>query len=288
MGTVLGIRFVVALATIGGRSAARWFAMALAVYYTALSARTRRASRQFLARVGEAPSLRNVLRHVATFASVAVDRLFFLRGDLRPFTFELRGHERVKELAARGRGALLLGSHLGSFAAMSAAARDFGVPLSVVADERSAARLARVLRRVAAGGGPEVIPVDPKGFDTVFRVKSALAAGHLVAILGDRTTGRDGRNVQVDFLGAPAHLPVGPYVVAHTLGCPVVLVFALFRGPNRYEISCEPFADELRLDRRDRAGALRAHAQRYADRLAFHARSAPYNWFNFHDFWSAS
>ena len=25
--------------------------------------------------------------------------------------------------------------------------------------------------------------------------------------------------------------------------------------------------------------------QRYADRLAHYARSAPYNWFNFYDFW---
>jgi hypothetical protein len=25
--------------------------------------------------------------------------------------------------------------------------------------------------------------------------------------------------------------------------------------------------------------------QRYADRLAHHARTAPYNWFNFYDFW---
>ena len=30
---------------------------------------------------------------------------------------------------------------------------------------------------------------------------------------------------------------------------------------------------------------LQDYAQRYADRLAHHARLAPYNWFNFYDYW---
>ena len=36
---------------------------------------------------------------------------------------------------------------------------------------------------------------------------------------------------------------------------------------------------------RDREEAVREIVQHYADRLAHHARNAPYNWFNFYDFW---
>ncbi|HEY0180577.1 MAG TPA: acyltransferase, partial [Dokdonella sp.] len=59
----------------------------------------------------------------------------------------------------------------------------------------------------------------------------------------------------------------------------------LYRGGNRYEIHFEAFADEIVLSRRERQGELRALAQRYAARLEHYVRDAPYNWFNWHDFW---
>jgi predicted LPLAT superfamily acyltransferase len=65
----------------------------------------------------------------------------------------------------------------------------------------------------------------------------------------------------------------------------VLTVFGLFSGPNRYELLCEPFCDVLTLDREARDEALRAHAQRYASRLEEVVKRAPYNWFNFYDFW---
>ena len=37
--------------------------------------------------------------------------------------------------------------------------------------------------------------------------------------------------------------------------------------------------------RRDREGALRDCAARYAARLEHYARQAPDNWFNFYDYW---
>lgn len=37
--------------------------------------------------------------------------------------------------------------------------------------------------------------------------------------------------------------------------------------------------------RADRDAAIRAAMQHYADRLTHYCRLAPYNWFNFFDFW---
>jgi predicted LPLAT superfamily acyltransferase len=46
-----------------------------------------------------------------------------------------------------------------------------------------------------------------------------------------------------------------------------------------------PLGDPLVIDRRDREGALRDCAARYAARLEHYARLAPDNWFNFYDYW---
>ncbi len=66
-----------------------------------------------------------------------------------------------------------------------------------------------------------------------------------------------------------------------------MLCFGLYRGGNRYDLHFEPFADQLKLERARRDAELRQTIQRFADRVAHHARSAPYNWFNFYDFWRA-
>lgn len=285
VGTAFGIRFVVGLATLCGRAAATGFLWLLTLYYALVSSRARRASRDYLPRVGQAPSFANVHRHLHTFARVALDRLFLLRGRLDDFVIETNGKEILMGLTERKAGAILLGSHLGSFEAMRMEGRDAGMKLSVVVDDRSAARLARVLRSVAAAADVDLIPVDPQGVGTALRVRDAIERGHLVGILADRTQASDTRNVTVDFLGGRADFPAGPFVLAHTLRCPVYLAFGLFRAPNRYELHCEPFADELRLERGARAESLQKHVQRYADRLAHHAKRAPWNWFNFYDFW---
>ena len=89
------------------------------------------------------------------------------------------------------------------------------------------------------------------------------------------------------FLGAPASFPTGPYLLAAALGCPVYLGFGLYHEPNRYALYCEPFAERVVLPRATRAEAVRDHVARYAARLEHFCRLAPYNWFNFYDFWSA-
>jgi predicted LPLAT superfamily acyltransferase len=46
------------------------------------------------------------------------------------------------------------------------------------------------------------------------------------------------------------------------------------------------FAQSIELPRATRDAELARQVQAYADRLAAHVRSAPYNWTNFFDFWA--
>jgi len=156
-----------------------------------------------------------------------------------------------------------------------------------VVDTRSAERVGRIIKELAPDSNISVIAVDIDGLSTALRIREAIQRGELVGILADRFSSDEHRNIAVDFLGAPALFPTGPYLIAHTLKCPVYQVFGLFTAPNRYDIHCERFAETVHLDREQREASLRAYAQSYADRLARFARSKPYNWFNFYDFWRA-
>jgi len=118
-------------------------------------------------------------------------------------------------------------------------------------------------------------------------IKQAADEGALVALLVDRT--QPGAPTQPAlFFGAPAQFPVAPWLIAAVLKVPVSLAFGLYRGGNRYDLLFESFADEgLDLPRAQRGPRIAALIQRYAGRLEHHVRQAPYNWFNFYDFWNA-
>lgn len=301
-GTVLGIRFVALLCKTLGRRAASGFLLLLSAYYALFDRSARRASRAYLARVGEPTTARAVVSHFWHFARVSLDRYLLLTGRIAEFDVRLHGDHNIKgaasgaiassDAAAAGRapraskrGAILLGSHVGSFEAMRAVATREAVPLTVVVDFRTAQRVNGVLAQLSPKLKVRMIGLDPARATSMLEVKACIDRGELVAILGDRIDERGDRSVATEFLGAQAHFPTGPFLLASMLQCPVYLVFALFHAPNRYDVYCEPFADAISLPRGTRDEALRAYAQKYAARLEEYVRRAPYNWFNFFEFW---
>jgi predicted LPLAT superfamily acyltransferase len=130
-----------------------------------------------------------------------------------------------------------------------------------------------------------VIDASERGPQLVLNLKEALQAGRMVGIMADRALATD-RAVDVEILGGRARMPVGPWQLAHALQVPVVLGFGVYHGGNRYTAHFELYCESLRLPRDEREGAIAEHAQRYARRLEDHARRAPYNWFNFYEYWN--
>jgi predicted LPLAT superfamily acyltransferase len=124
-------------------------------------------------------------------------------------------------------------------------------------------------------------------FDTMLRIAECLSRGELVGMLGDRSAGSD-KTVTCRFFGRDAVFPQGPLRLALSLRVPVYLVAGLYEGGKRYVIHLEPFCEEPNADRAGRAAWTSDWVQRYAERLEHFCRLAPYNWFNFYDFWSSS
>jgi predicted LPLAT superfamily acyltransferase len=289
-GTVVGIRLLVLLARMFGRRIAGWFLYLVALYYAIARGAVRRASRDYLRRVGQPATFGTIVRHVHTFAQVSLDRLFFFTGRWEPFRFEARNHDQLERAARDGRGVLLLGAHFGSFEVMRCRAKQFGVPINAVADYSNAERVNRVARSLAPDVETRLISLAGDSLGAMLAIRAAIERGELVAMLGDRrgATPDAARVVMAPFLGADAAFPAGPWLVAHVLGCPVYFVAGVFTPPNHYALHFELLAQEVRLDRKDRAGSLAGYVQVYAAMLEAHVRTAPMNWFNFYDFWSRS
>jgi predicted LPLAT superfamily acyltransferase len=90
----------------------------------------------------------------------------------------------------------------------------------------------------------------------------------------------------VPFFGEPAAFPTAPFRIAAMVGRPVVLMVALYRGGNHYDLHFERLLDAPKLERATRDATVRQWVELYARRIEHYCRLAPYNWFNFYDFWA--
>jgi predicted LPLAT superfamily acyltransferase len=284
-GSTLLLRFMIWLSFTFGWRAGRLLLYPITAYFLIFSRRPLAASRRFLAAaLGRAPTFGDCFRHYFAFSSTLLDRPFLLTGRLTGYDIRVCGLEALQEQIARGRGCLLLGSHLGSFEVLRALAdRHCPVPIKALMYEENAARANAVFNSLNPGRPAAVIPIGPP--ESMLRVKECLDGGELVGILGDRIV-RGGKVVETEFLGRPAPFPVGPMILASALKAPVLLFYGLYLGARRYEIHFEFFADAIALRRDARDADLQEWVRRYAARLEHHARAYPYNWFNFYDFWS--
>jgi len=283
VGTALGLRLGLLVCRVFGRRLTRAFVSVLALYFTLLSRNARDSSRAYLRRMGLPHGFWQVYAHLRYFAWTVADRVFLVQDRFDDFELTHEGHEHLQALLAEGRGALLLGAHIGSFEVMRAQSGTRDIPINVVGDFGNAERINAVLERVNPKLNTRLISMNGGPVKLAFQVKEAIDRGELVALLGDRASARDG--VEVEFLGGRARVSAGPYLLASVLKCPIYLTVALHHAPNRYELHCEPFALEVDLPRGKRDEAIRAYAQRYMDRLEHFCRLAPNNWFNFFPYW---
>jgi predicted LPLAT superfamily acyltransferase len=283
-GTTAGLRFMAGLLRLLGPRAVRGFAEGLVPYFYLTAGRARRASRDYLARLeGRDPGPGQVYRHFRRFGRATVDKLLAWAGC--PVDLETGDLEAF--LAVHGRGALFLGAHLGNLDMLRALGQDRGLAgLNAVVYAENAVRFHEFLKRVNPGFGVDLVQVASVTPGTAIRLQAKLDQGESLFIVGDRTPPSErGRAVRAPFLGAPAAFPVGPYLLAHLLRCPVYLMFCVHDG-GRYRVRLEPFAERIDLPRRGREAAIAAWAERYAQALEAQCRRTPLEWFNFFDFWS--
>jgi predicted LPLAT superfamily acyltransferase len=270
----------------GGRGVARALLYPITLYFYLRRGPERIASRQYLQRVLAQPVMPwHVFKHLHYFAATLIDRIYLLANGEKPFQIETEGLELLEQRIEQGRGVLLFGSHQGSFEALRAlGGRRPEMPLQVVLDKQKTPAMTALLEALAPGVGANVIDAARDGTSIALAMAEACERGAVVAMLADRGRGHEVLR-HAPFLGSPAPFPVSPWLLAHTLKVPVVLCFGLYLGGNRYKLIFEPMADRVDIPRHQRGAALDALIARYAQRLEHYVHVAPYNWFNFYDFW---
>lgn len=270
-----------------GRPLGRVVLRGIALYFVLLAPAARRASRAYLARVlGRPARWRDVYRHVLAFATTIHDRVYLLVERFDLFDIRVEGGELVDAALAQGRGAFLVGAHFGSFEVLRAIGRTRpNLRVAILMYEENARNLNAVLAAVNPAFKQDVIRLGRP--EALLEAREYLDSGAMIGMLADRTIRQEGADalMSIDFLGSRARFPLGPMRMAAMLRRPVIFMAGVHRGGNRYDLHFEALADFSETARSERAAQVEAAVQRYVSLLQKHCRGAPYNWFNFFDFW---
>ncbi|MDH5327478.1 MAG: lipid A biosynthesis acyltransferase [Gammaproteobacteria bacterium] len=286
-GSPLLVKLILWVALHIGRTPTRVFLYPITLYFLLAVSKARRASFQFFTLVLQhPPSLLTVARHFHCFASTILDRVYFLCGRFDLFKTKIENLDLLLNTLAEGKGCILLGSHLGSFEVLRAVAlKEKNIPLKVFMRVEQNATITKLLDTLNPDIAKTVIPLGT--FSAGLAAHEFLNTGGMLGILGDRVS-NDDKTVECQFMGKPTLFPTGPLLMASILNVPVVLIFGLYRGGNRYDVHFELLTESVDVSRKTRDEDIQRWVQLYAKRLEHYTRMAPYNWFNYYDYWNTN
>jgi predicted LPLAT superfamily acyltransferase len=294
---VAGIHILYWVYRVLGRLPFRICLYPVVIYYWATRSEARRASLNYLQKLqeskqvmGHEPGWRDTLAHFLAFADTILDKLLAMSGALALSEMKSVGEEGLHRLAQEGRGAVIVTGHVGCMELCRVSAeRQRGVRLNVLVHTAHAERFNRLLQRMRPNSEVRLIQVTEVNPATAMMLADKVAQGEFVAIAGDRVPVHQSMTVSARFLGHDAHWPVGPYVLAALLKCPLYAMACvrqpLPQGGQGYVLHVHCLSEQIVLPRKARAETLAGHAQLFSTWLESVLQRSPMAWFNFFSFW---
>lgn len=286
-----GIRFLYGVHRLLGRWPFRLCLLPVVAAHWATNRTARQASLQYLRRLhahagvfARAPGWRESLRHFGLFAETMLDKLLALGGRYPLERVRIRREAMLAQIAS-GQGGVIVTAHTGCLELCQVLADLVpGFRVTALVHTAHAERFNRLSGRLRPQGSVRLMQVAGLDAGTAMLLGERVARGEFVAIAGDRVPLGGGRTVQAAFLGREAPFPVGPYVLAAVLECPLFTMSCLHAGDG-YALDFERFADRIVLPRASRHATLAGLAARFAGTLEEQVRRSPCDWFNFFPFW---
>ncbi len=229
----------------------------------------------------DARSTRRLVRkNILTFGQTIIDRIVVMSGLKHRFAVDRTGGHYLNELAEGGQGGILVSAHLGNYELAGHLLQRLNSVINIVMYDGEAEQIRQYLNKVT---GPKTFNIIfiREDLSHIYEMSAALRRNELICIHADRYVPGN-RTITHDFLGAKAHFPLGPFVLASKLRAPVCFVFAVKQSKYKYHFY--GFPPKI-YEGRGTTGAA-AMLEDYVGLLEEKVRQYPAQWFNYFDFWA--
>lgn len=288
---ITGMRFMFWVFHVFGRWPFQILLYPIIAWYMLTQPTARLASQKYLQHINQynktvKSNLLGVIQHLTAFAEMLLDKMLLWSGSLKfnPIKFYIDNH--FLTCIEQQRGGLLICAHLGNLDVCRALSKQHNnLKLNILVHTKHAQKFNRFMAEIDPTSAWNLIQVTEITPAFAVNMREKIAQGEFVVIAGDRIpVSANPRVTFASFLGEQAPFPVGPYVLANLLECPIYLICAL-TTQNGIELYIESFRESIQLLRQHREQALTELASEYAKRLEHYCLLAPLQWFNFYDFW---
>lgn len=296
-GAQSGIRIMFAIYRIFGRIPFRLLLFPVVLYFYFGRTAARKASHDYLRKAQQQGLIHHTTtvwwlgyRHFVNFGESLLDKLAVWVNDIRLDDIDFHNRVAIERIIDTGRGGLIIGSHLGNLEVCRALAMQKpDVRMNVFVHTEHATTFNAMLKKAGSESQVNLLPISSINPATATLLHDKIEAGEFIVIAGDRTPPSGNTHTAVvDFLGASAKLPYGPYILASILKCPVLTLFCLRKeqsGRTRYDLYFDDFAEQIKLPRKNKQQGLSIYCQQFAERLEQYCAKAPLQWYNFYPFW---
>lgn len=193
---------------------------------------------------------------------------------------EFEGTENFDEALRKGKGAVLVAGHFGSWELMGAATRQKGYPVDFLVGEQHNLLVDNLMNDYRRSVGIGIIKMGAAAKGII----RALKNNRFVAMLSDQDAGSDG--TVVEFFNRPASTPKGPAAFALKMDAPVIMAFIIRENQKKQRIIIEkPIFIEKTTDKENDIQRL---TQAYTRVLEEYIRKYPDHWFWPHRRWKST
>jgi predicted LPLAT superfamily acyltransferase len=215
-----------------------------------------------------------------------IDRFAHLIMKKSPFTFQNIEENKIVEALEKGKGLILLSSHIGNQeVAGDVLFERVKTTVNYFMLDNENPDVKEVIETFIEKRNVNIIPTNSDPFDMMIKIKDALERNEIVCMLGDRVMGEESFE-KVDFLGKEAKFPTYPFEVALLTGSPMITAVTVKTGYKSYRQKVYDYIQMDNIPRKERQAAKKDAMVKFVGYLEDKAKENPYQWFNFYDFWN--
>lgn len=277
-GGLLGYKIFVFILKLHGLPLAYFLLRFVASYYLLFSFRTFRSSWHFYKKMLKFSFFKSISSIYQSYYNLGVsllDKFAMMAGIRTNFTFDFNGEGYLHEMAAAGRGGVLISGHLGNWDLAGNMLKRVKTKVNIVLFEGEAEQIKKFMDQFAGAPAYNIISVK-NDMSHIFQISAAIQRNEFICIHGDRFT-EGTKTFEADFLGRKALFPAGVFQIAHKLKTPYTFVYAIKESTRHYLYS----ATKPVISQESPENILKE----YISTLEEKVKQYPEQWFNFYNFW---
>lgn len=282
-GKPLGYRIFIFVLKTGGVLPAYFLLRFVTFYYLIFSYKSTRFIFDYFRKrhnYGFLRALYSVYRNYNYLGEAIIDKVVVISGIPNKFTFDFDGIENLRKIAALKKGGLLLSAHIGNWEAASHLLKDIDARINIVTFDGEDPGIKEYLESVTGKSVVNFIFIKDD-MSHIFEINEAFSNNELVCMPADRFIAGN-KTLNVNFLGAEAKFPVGPFMLAYKFKVPITFVLAVKESAFHYHFFASNIKEYLYLDK---DASIQEMLADFANYMEDKVKKYPEQWFNFYNFW---